>query len=194
MALSKTETAILACAARREHRNLLPLPRFIYVRGLSIVIALEKLARLGLIEEKPAGPGDPVWRQGRTPTTLVLSQHGLDVLNAAGPEPEAWIGAMEPEAAPMADPQMPAIIGEDDRHWVLMAIMSRPQGADVKSIQRETGMPLQTIRAAISGLRSEGYMFDHVREADGTITYQLIGWMPGDGGLENTVRQGALHS
>ncbi|MBI1179803.1 MAG: hypothetical protein GC201_04540 [Alphaproteobacteria bacterium] len=197
MSLSKTETAILANAARRNSRNLLPLPRFIYVRGLAVVIAIERLLRFGLVAERQAQDDEPVWRKGRTPMTLVLSEQGLAALHEApldpGQEEDIRISA---ELAPTADTHAPTTlaVSEDDRHWVLMSIMSRPHGADVKLIQRETGLPLQTIRSAINTLRAEGYVFDHVREPDGTITYQLIGWLPGEGGLEFAQPSGLLHS
>lgn len=187
MGLTKTETAILANAARRETRGVLPLPRFIFVRGLSIIIALEKLVRLGLIAERHAAGGEPIWRQGRTPTTLELTAAGLAALSRG-------------ENA-TADPA-PALVAEDIRHFVLMSIrhfvlmsiMSRPLGTDVKRIQHETSLPLQSVRAAISGLRAEGYVFDHVRDGHGGTSYQLIGWLPGDGGPKRLPMSGALHA
>jgi hypothetical protein len=182
MALSKTETAILANAARRDTGNLLPLPRFIFVRGLSVVIALEKMIRRGLVEERQAAAGEPVWRIGRVPVTLTISPAGLAALH------DAPVERIEPPFA-AADPERVerpiATLSEDDRQAVLMSIMARPHGADVKRIQAETGLPLQSVRAAIIGLRAEGYMFDHAREPSGTITYHLLGWLPGDAGLEH---------
>jgi hypothetical protein len=193
MGLTKTETAILANAARRESLSLLPLPRFIYVRGLSIIIALERLIRHGLVAERQAVGDEPVWRNGRIPMTLGLTGAGLAALNQAGPDadrpgqtlPDAPPGTPYAQIRPTAE-----MISEDTRHRVLMAIISRPQGADVKQIQQETGLPLHSVRAVISGLRAEGYLFDHVRDGLGATSYQLIGWLPGDGGLENVRQDG----
>jgi len=168
MGLTKTETAILANAARRETLGLLPLPRFLFVHGLSIIIALEKFVRLGLVAERQAVGDEPVWRKGRTPMTLGLTEVGLAALNRAR------------QAIPD-----PALVPEDIRHFVLMSIMSRPLGADVTLIQQKTSLPLHSVRAAINGLRAEGYVFDHVRDGHGAATYQLIGWLPGNGGLEH---------
>jgi hypothetical protein len=50
------------------------------------------------------------------------------------------------------------------------------------------------VRAAINGLRAEGYVFDHVRDRQGTTTYQLIGWLPGEGGLEAMAAGDVLHA
>ncbi len=186
MTLSKTETAILANAARRDSGTLLPLPRFIYIRGLAVVIALERLIRRGLINERQALADEPVWRTGRTATTLSVSEAGLAALNAAGDAgltdtPATHDGEAQHQAAMHAG----ALLSEEDLQGVLMAIMGKPHGADITSIQRETGFSSQSVRAAISGLRAEGYVFDHVRDASGVTTYQLIGWLRGDGGLEH---------
>lgn len=170
MGLTNTETAILSNAARRETLGLLPLPRFLFVHGLSIIVALEKFVRLGLVAERQAVSDEPVWRRGRTPMTLGLTEVGLTALNRGR------------QAIP--DPA-PALVPEDVRHFVLMSIMSRPMGADVKLIQHKTSLPLHSVRAAINGLRAEGYVFDHVRDGHGGTAYQLIGWLPGNGGLEH---------
>ena len=190
MGLTKTETAILANAARRETLGLLPLPRFIFVRGLSIIIAIEKLIRLGLITERHAVGDEPVWRKGRTPMTLGLTDTGLAALNGDGPPlPDQPVLGNGDARAPT-----PGLMPEDVRHLVLMSIMSRPQGADVKLIQQETSLPLHSVRAAINDLRAEGYVFDHVRDGHGGTTYQLIGWLPGEGGLEHIPIGEALHA
>lgn len=186
MALSKTETAILANAARRDSGRLLPLPRFIYVRGLAVVVALERLIRRGLIHERQALADEPVWRNGRSATTLSVTEAGLAALNAASDGNQTDVGdAPGHEAERQAATRAGELLSEEDLHWVLMAIMGRPQGADITSIQRETGFSSQSVRAAIRNLRAEGYVFDHVRDASGVTTYQLIGWLPGEGGLEH---------
>ncbi|MEN3950098.1 hypothetical protein [Iodidimonas sp. SYSU 1G8] len=194
MALSKTETAILANAARRASGTLLPLPRFIYVRGLAVVIALERLIRRGLIHERQALADEPIWRAGRTATTLSVSEAGFAALNAAGGAAHMDETTSDArEAQDQAAMHAGELLSEEDLHWVLMAIMGKPHGADITSIQRETGLSSQSVRAAISGLRAEGYVFDHVREASGLTTYQLIGWLPGEGGLEH-VTSDSLHA
>ncbi len=187
MGLGKTEIAILANAARRESGALLPLPRFIFVRGLSVIIALERLVRQGLVAERQAVGDEPVWRGGRTATTLTLTEAGLAALND-GPDT-----AGDSQRLPAPEP-VPVMVPEEIQHAVLMSIMSRPQGADVKLIQQETGEPLHSVRAAINGLRAEGYVFDHVRDRHGTTTYQLIGWLPGEGGLDSIPDAAVLHA
>ncbi len=175
MSLTKTETAILANAARRDTSALLPLPSYLFVRGVSIIIALERLIRFGLAAERQALVQEPIWRTGDTALTLALTAKGRTSLgvSAAAVEPDPFEG----EAAAMP---------ERVRHAVLMSIMSRPRGADVKLIQHETSLPLQTVRTAINTLRADGYLFDHARDATGATTYQLIGWLPGNG----DIRQG----
>jgi hypothetical protein len=37
-------------------------------------------------------------------------------------------------------------------------------------------------------------MFDHVRDGRGGTTYQLIGWLPGEGGLEHVAVPERLHA
>ena len=193
MVLTKTETAILANAARRESLALLPLPRFIFVRGLSVIIALEKLIRGGLVAERQAVAGEPVWSRGRAAMTLGLTQAGLDALNGPTPADDARLAAQPPMAAYEGMQASADAISEQTQHLVLMSIMSRPQGADVKLIQHETSLPLHSVRTAISRLRAEGYMFDHVRDGQGGTTYQLIGWLPGEGGLEHEAVPERLH-
>ncbi|MGE0666788.1 MAG: hypothetical protein AB7O49_09555 [Sphingomonadales bacterium] len=165
MVLGKTEIVIMTNASRRESRALLPLPRFIFVRGLSVIIAIDKLVRLGFAAERPVVGNEPVWRTGHGPMTLELTASGLAALG----------GRTDPAAGQIA-------AAEDERHHVLMSIISRPQGADLRLIQHETSLPLQSVRAAISDLRAEGYVFDHVRDDRGATTYQLLGWLPGNGG------------
>jgi hypothetical protein len=120
--------------------------------------------------------------------TLGLTTSGLAALNGG-----AGTVADEPVAPEAARPTATEV-PEDERHMVLMSIMSRPQGAHVKLIQQETRLPLHSVRAAISGLRAEGYVFDHVRDGHGATTYQLIGWLPGDGGLEHVPVGPVLHA
>jgi hypothetical protein len=188
MGLGKTEIAIMANAARRESGALLPLPRFIFVRGLSVIIALERLIREGLIAERQAIGDEPVWRGGgRAAMTLTLTEAGLAALND-GPV------AADSDRRLLAPETVPVLVSEELQHAVLMSIISRPQGADVKQIQQETGEPLHAVRAAINGLRAEGYVFDHVRDRQGTTTYQLIGWLPGEGGLEAMAAGDVLHA
>jgi hypothetical protein len=174
MGLTKTETAILANAARRESRALLPLPRFIFVRGISVIIALQRLVGRGFVAERQAVGEEPVWRMDRMPMTLEVAEAGLAALNGIAPAPDQ--PAVRPDSPPAATDALP----DEARHRVLMAIMSRPQGADVKLIQHETGLPLHSVRTAINLLRAEGYLFDHVRDGLGGTTYRLIGWLRGD--------------
>ncbi len=191
--LSKTETAILANAARRDSLALLPLPRFIYVRGLSIIIALERLIRRGLVAERQAMAGEPVWRADRVAMPLGLTKTGLAALNGTAPADDGLAVATRTTVRDRIEAS-PYAISEDVQHLVLMSIMSRPQGADVKAIQQVISLPLHSVRAAISNLRAEGYMFDHVRDGRGGTTYQLIGWLPGEGGLEHVAVPERLHA
>ncbi len=183
MGLTRTEMAIMAHAARRDSLNLLPLPRFIYVRGLGVVVALEKLIRHGLVAERQAMDGDPVWRTGQSPMTLRLTHAGLAALDEAEGFRHAGFAPAAATAPQYGFAEGADALSEETCHFVLMTIMSRPQGADVKLIQQETNLPLHSVRAAINGLRAQGYVFDHARDALGTTTYQLLGWLPGESTL-----------
>jgi hypothetical protein len=94
--LTRTQLVVLSAACQREDRRVLPLPEHLKGRAGAKVIA--SLAAKGLVEEVPAGSGDPVWREdgsgGRL--TLVATNAAFDAL---GIEPKDGGRAEQAEAS-----------------------------------------------------------------------------------------------
>lgn len=77
--LSDTARTILAAAAGRPDRHLLPLPATLKAPPVIVRKTISKLIRTGLVGEVPAGPGEPRWdhTEVSAPLALIITAAGL---------------------------------------------------------------------------------------------------------------------
>jgi DNA-binding MarR family transcriptional regulator len=82
--LTNSQLLILATAAPRADRIVLPLPKSLKMQGGALKAAMNALLRRGLVEQQPATGNAPAWRDdedGRR-IALVLTDAGLRAINA----------------------------------------------------------------------------------------------------------------
>ena len=159
--LTDTQSLILARAATRPGNLALPLPEGL--RGGAAAKVVATLLAKGLIEEVDADlrRDEPLWRETGDGhgTTLIATEAGFEAGGSApgggGPlagEGRAGGGGEGAGAAPAAvKPASPAI-RTGTKQAALIALLQRPEGANIAEVASETGWLGHTIRGAISGV------------------------------------------
>lgn len=166
-ALSDTQLVILSAAARREDRNVLPLPGSL--RGGAATKVVGALLSRGLIAEtitdsqtKADAALNRFWRNdedGRA-TLLHISAAGLvaigidpdggdSALTRANEAISTQRSASSPEAGDEA--AQPATQRPGTKQAALIAMLSAPEGATLDEIVAATGWQPHTARGAMSG-------------------------------------------
>lgn len=159
--LTETQSLILSRAATRPGNLALPLPDTL--RGGATAKVVSALLAKGLIEEVDADlrRGEPLWRETGDGhgTTLVATEAGLDAVGieplVAGAVAGARRGRMDrnaAEAATAAAEAGPPVIRTGTKQAALIALLRRPEGANIAEVAAETGWLGHTIRGAISGV------------------------------------------
>ena len=169
--LSDTQLLILSAAARRDDRNVLPLPGSL--RGGAASKVVGALISRGLIAECATDSmtkADPalnrVWRndgEGRA-ILLRITDAGLAAIGVEtedGPDsgdtgPEGATHAPKPDAATEAPTETaPAPTARKPREGTkqaqLIAMLRTPEGATIDEIVAATGWQPHTVRGAIAG-------------------------------------------
>ena len=169
--LSDTQLLLLSAAARRDDRNVLPLPGSL--RGGAASRAVGALMSRGLIAECTTdimAKADPVlnrvWRNDREGRAVVLqiTDAGLAAIGVETQDtPESGDTAGEgathtPEvdaAAETPTDTAPAPTGgtprERTKQALLIAMLRAPEGATIGEIAAATGWQPHTVRGAIAG-------------------------------------------
>ncbi|MFN3994688.1 MAG: DUF3489 domain-containing protein [Tabrizicola flagellatus] len=165
--LSDTQAIILAAAAQRDDRNLLPLPGSL--RGGAAVKVVGALLARGLTAEivtdsrtKADAALNRFWRNDADGRAILLRITDAG-LAAIGIETEdantAPVGARDapteepapdirtkPKAAPMA-----RTLREGTKQATLIAMLRAPEGATIEEIMAATGWQSHTVRGAMAG-------------------------------------------
>lgn len=175
--LSDTQLVILSNAAQRDGGTVLPPPKRLKIKGGALTSVLKSLLRKGLVEEVPAPPDAPVWRESEDRRVmLTVSPAGLE---AIGVEPEAEVASKSAVAgskptrrrttrtdrskkrkSPISKPATPRISKQD----AIIGMLRQAAGATITDLQTVTGWQPHSVRAALTGLRKKG--FDIVRSTD----------------------------
>jgi hypothetical protein len=155
--LSDTQAVLLAAAAARADRSVLPAPEALRLKGAALEQTLKALRGRGLIAEastgrtkrsKWAGP-DAADR-----SRLIVTPAGLE---AVGVESQP-AGAGSPDAVPEQRTQRETQRGRPGgKLGILLDAVSRPQGATLEDLTAASGWLPHTARAAITRLRQRGY-------------------------------------
>lgn len=187
--LSDTQLVILSNAAQRDGGAVLPAPKRLKIKGGALSSTLKSLIRKGLVQEVPAPPDAPAWRDdddGRR-IMLTISSAGLE---AIGVEPE--VDAAHPSATakakpkrrratkksnpgkrknPVAKPPAPRRSKKD----TIIGLLQQDDGATIADLQTATGWQPHSVRAALTGLRKKGYDVDRSTAADNVSRYRITG-------------------
>jgi hypothetical protein len=180
--LTDTQLIILSAATQR-HDQLLTLPD--NLKGGAARSLVSRLLARGLVEEVTVGSADPRWRTGEdgTLTGLRITAAGLQ---AIGVEPEgapaADVSSTSPPAEETPEPaqhrqSIETLAArpkrEGTKRALVIALLSREQGASIDDLTTATGWLPHTTRAALTGLRQSGYAITRTRAGDNRTLYRL---------------------
>jgi hypothetical protein len=157
--LSDTQAVLLSAAAGRDDLSLLPLPDTLRLRGAALERTLRALLNRGLIAEaeqrrgrrsKWAGP-----QAAADDRRLVVTPAGLAALGVETAQAPASRDAGPAAAATAAAaPERPRPGGKSA---LLLAAVSRPEGATLAELSAVAGWQPHTTRAALTRLRQQGH-------------------------------------
>lgn len=82
----------------------------------------------------------------------------------------ARFDAVEPQVAPAAQPEKSA-----KKSAMVLALLERPEGATLDQLVAATGWLPHTTRAALTGLRKNGYVVESLKPSDGPRVYRVSG-------------------
>jgi len=146
--LTDTQAIILAAAARRDHRTVLPLPDELSLNRGSASTVLRSLLKRGLVAERPARHDEEHWRAdeegGRI--ALTVTDAGLE---AIGVDPEE--GSPPETGRTNGEPAAPAAVRPGTKQALLIELLQRDGGATIDEIAAATGWQAHSVRGAISG-------------------------------------------
>jgi len=150
-ALTDLQLVVLAHAAQRDERKVLPLPTSI-ADDERTRAELGKLLSRKLIAPVPVPPAEPCWagegddRVGLASTDAGLAALGLREHEADGGEGTA--PALVSEAEPAAAPRRPT------KRETVIALLSQPGGASLAELCEATGWLEHSARGAVSLTRT----------------------------------------
>ena len=146
--LSDTQLVILTTACQRPDRLVLPLPATL--KGGAAIKVVGSLTAKGLIEEVYAKHGEPLWRETGDGhgVTLIATDAAFAVLGIVD---EAGTDGTQQEASADAQVASGRKARSGTKQEVLIALISRPEGATADQIAEATGWQKHTIRGAIAG-------------------------------------------
>jgi hypothetical protein len=170
---------IILSAASQRHDHLLSLPD--NLRGGAARALVSRLVARGLVEEVTVGSADPHWRTSEdgTLTGLRITAAGLQAIGVEpnpspsntsqdGSNDDHPAPAQKPAAAPGTGPKR-----EGTKRALVIALLSREQGASLDDLTTATGWLPHTTRAALTGLRQSGYAITRTRAGDNRTLYRL---------------------
>lgn len=173
--LSDSQLVILSQAARRADGAVLPAPRKLKVEPRPV---LHRLLKAGLIAEAPATPETPVWREGRDGErlTLLLTDAGREAIGIetvpdagrASPGRRKARGAAKKasKGTNAASTETPPQAPRETKQGLLIALLSRPEGASIAEAAKAIGWQPHSVRGAISGSLKKKLGFAIVSEVE----------------------------
>lgn len=181
VAPSPVHRSLIATARERPDRHLVPPER---VRGRARRLLADKLVGLGLAERVVVDEGETAWwlEPDRGSIGLRLPRHDHD-------EAEVMVDA-EAVADTLTGPEgcgevestggvNLALRPAEPRGWTkiarVLALLRRPEGADLQALVAATGWLPHTARAALTGLRRKGHAVEARRadDAGGRTVYHI---------------------
>lgn len=177
--LSDTQLVILSSASRRDDA-LAVLPD--KVKGGAAKAAVAKLITLRFLKEVRVKRDQPAWRtdeEGK-PVGLKITKAGSAAIGIEdegtreeepAPPPKRGGGRKAKGEEPNAERAEKSPRAGSKKALVL-SLLSRPEGATIDDLLSATGWLPHTTRAALTGLRKEGYEFLKSKNAEGETVYR----------------------
>ena len=140
--LTENQHAVLAAAAAREGGFVWPLPEELGLKKGSAVLVMKALLGKGLVKERRARAGEPVWREDENgkPMTALTSRTGLDA-----------VGATHVPDGPADEVTQPRTPRGGTKLATLVAMLGREEGATVAEMAAATGWQAHSVRGVMSG-------------------------------------------
>lgn len=138
----------LEAAAAREGGFVWPLPEELGLKKGSAVLVVKALLGKGLVKERRAKAGEPVWREDEQerPMTALISRAGLAAIGAG-----AATTAPAPGSSDAAEADQRRMPRAGSKLAVLVELLTREAGTTVKEMVAATGWQAHTIRGVMSG-------------------------------------------
>lgn len=170
--LSDLQRVVLAHAAKRDDRHVLPLPTSI-ADDERTQTQLTNLIKRKLLAELPVSARAPHWRKdGDQRIGLVVTAAGCAAIGIDLTDDEAdrqcAHEASATAAAPSADAHDTATPRPASKRAGVIALLSRPHGATLAELCDQTGWLAHSARAFLTGLRKSGYVLERKRHEDVT--------------------------
>src|SRR3954469_19706199 len=181
--LNDTQLVILSSASQRED-GLASAPEG--VKAVAAKAASTKLLGLGFLKEVRVKRDQPAWRtdENDKPIGLKITKAGSAAIgvedDGAGEEAPAPAGKAkrtttrrkaqnEAEMRGSASAKGPR---EGTKKALVLSLLSRPEGATIDDLLSATKWLPHTTRAALTGLRKEGYEFVKSKNGEGETVYR----------------------
>ena len=169
--LTDTHLLLLSAAAQRSD-GLLDLGA--RLKGNSLRVAGEKLLKADLVTETTVEPDQPAWRTDENDVRigLKITQPGLLAIALEADEAQGDLAA-----EPATEVALVAIVADGTRpgtkRALIIALLSREEGASISDLMTATGWLPHTTRAALTGLRKQGHVLAKTPGADGKTAYRI---------------------
>ncbi len=164
--ITDIQRAVLEAAAAREGGFAWPLPEALGLRKGSAVLVMKALLGKGLVKERRARTGEPVWREDADgkPMAAVITRAGLAAIGAGTADgmTAAMPGSTDAHSATCSEGEAdPGVSPGDADHRrmaragsklaMLIELLSRDEGATVPEMVAATGWQAHTVRGVMSG-------------------------------------------
>lgn len=151
--ITDIQRAALEAAAAREGGYAWPLPEALGLKKGSAVLVVKALLGKGLVKERRAKAGEPVWRDDvhDRPMTVLISRAGLAAIGAGA----ATAAGLKSAGAADADQRRLPRAGS--KLAILVALLTRDEGATVEEMVTATGWQAHTTRGVMSGVLSKRF-------------------------------------
>ena len=180
--LSDTQLVILSSASQRED-GLAVLPE--KLKGGAAKAAVGKLTGLGFLKEVRVKRDEPAWRtdDDEKPVGLKITKAGRAAIGVEdeGEGESAAEGDGKPGLGPKARGRKQRAAAspaagkprEGSKKGQIIALMQRKNGATLADMVEATGWLPHTTRAALTGLRQNGYSIQKSKNPEGATVYRL---------------------